>query len=220
MKVIFGSGGVAREVEWLIHDLGAQSGEADPVVAYVAADADWKAEQSIAGIPIWKESAFLESPLYQPIELYVAVGLPIARERIVHKARSKLHCTFPSLIHPRASLDSRPNAVRIGAGVIIYPSASLTTDVDIEDFVQINPGATVAHQSRIGAFSTICPGAMVCGYVAVGRSCFIGAGAVIRDKVRIVDGCTIGAGAVVACDIDQPGTWAGVPARYIGPVKT
>jgi acetyltransferase-like isoleucine patch superfamily enzyme len=49
--------------------------------------------------------------------------------------------------------------------------------------------------------------------VKVEDSVWIGAGATVINNVNICGGCTIGAGAVVIKDIDEPGTYVGVPAK-------
>ena len=58
-------------------------------------------------------------------------------------------------------------------------------------------------------------GAHIAGTVTVGQSTWIGAGAVVSNNLRICDNVMIGAGAVVIRDIEEPGTYVGVPARKI-----
>ena len=43
----------------------------------------------------------------------------------------------------------------------------------------------------------------------------IGAGATVKNNTSICGECIIGAGAVVVKNIDQSGTYIGVPARMI-----
>jgi acetyltransferase-like isoleucine patch superfamily enzyme len=47
----------------------------------------------------------------------------------------------------------------------------------------------------------------------MGDRVFIGAGAALRNGVRIASDVVIGAGAAVVGNIDEPGTYIGVPAR-------
>ena len=42
---------------------------------------------------------------------------------------------------------------------------------------------------------------------------WIGAGAIISNNLNICGGCCIGAGAVVIRDLDEDGTYIGVPAK-------
>ena len=209
MKVIFGAGGVAREVSWLLDS--ASEAAVPPRRLFVEQDSSFLPNSTIDGFAIVSENAFFKD--HEESEYYVAVGLPAPRHRISTMLLQRLEPTFPTLCHPGASIDRRLGSVTIGMGAVIYPLASITTGVSIGDFVHINPGATIGHQSKIGSHTTLCPGCHISGNVEIGAGCFIGAGAVIKEAVRIAPGSVIGAGAVVVSDIDEPGTWTGVPAR-------
>lgn len=208
MTVILGGGGVAREVAWLLWEVGARAPD-----LFVIADGDWTEGQAIDGVRTIPDRDF--DVLEAPVEAYLAVGLPRVRRKLHERLRRRADIRFPSLLHDAARMDGRPGKTRIGQGVVVYPLASLTTGVSLGDFAQINPGATLGHGARIGCFTTVCPGANLSGDVVVGSGCFIGAGVVVKEGVRIVDDCTIGAGAVVVSDITEAGTWVGVPARKI-----
>ncbi len=43
----------------------------------------------------------------------------------------------------------------------------------------------------------------------------MGIGSVVSNNINITSGCKVGAGAVVVKDIDETGTYVGVPARKI-----
>ena len=58
-------------------------------------------------------------------------------------------------------------------------------------------------------------GAHVAGNVTVGSRTWVGAGATISNNVCICEDCMIGAGAVVVKDLEEAGTYVGVPARRI-----
>lgn len=209
LNVIFGGGGVAREVSWLLSEAEA----ALTPDMFVVADADWIPGSTIDGIPILPDREFLAA---SPVEFaaYLAVGLPWVRRRLEVRLAGRAGILFPSIAHASARMDRRPGRTRLGRGVVIYPLASLTTGVVLEDFVQVNPCATLGHGVHVGAHTTICPGANISGEVTLGAGCFIGAGAVIREGLRIADDCVIGAGTVVVRDLET-GTWAGVPARKL-----
>ena len=82
---------------------------------------------------------------------------------------------------------------------------SLSKDNKIEEFKQTKIGNDVF----IGANVTLLDGG------TSGDGAVIGAGAVVSNNVNICGGCTVGAGAVVIRDIDEPGTYVGVPAMAI-----
>lgn len=208
MNVIFGGGGVAREVAWILND-------ADPSFIahrYVVRDNDWVEGKTIDGVCVISDALFTTT-ISGPVSAYLAVGRPNVRHRLhAHLLQHQL-IEFPRLVHQSVHYDHRPGKTLIGRGTIVYPKASMTTGVSLGDFVQVNPCATLGHGVSIGSYTTICPGANISGEAVVGSGCFIGAGAVIKEGVRIGDNCVIGAGAVVISDIGGSGTWVGVPAR-------
>lgn len=217
MNVVFGAGGVAREIAWMLRESVQQvAGDLAPD-AFVIADADWTADLRLEDKPVISESDFLKQNTQQSINVFLALGLPSIKQRVISAIGARKEYSFPNLIHPKSSMDSRSGKIILGRGVVLYPCASLTTDISIGDFVHINPGATVAHESCIGSFSTLCPGSHISGRVSIGPGCFVGAGAVIREGLNIAAGCLIGAGAVVVESIAEPGTWVGVPARKMHP---
>ena len=65
----------------------------------------------------------------------------------------------------------------------------------------------------VGDFVHVAVGAHLCGTVTVGKRTWIGAGATVSNNVNICDDIIIGAGAVDIKDIEQDGTYLGVPAR-------
>lgn len=53
------------------------------------------------------------------------------------------------------------------------------------------------------------------GVATIGQRCFISSGVRIIGPVHITDNVVLGANAVVVKDINEPGTYVGVPARKI-----
>lgn len=213
MNIVFGAGGVARECAWMLSDISAEDNFV--LDMFVINDSDWQPNRQIDDIYLINESDFFARHLEISFNAYVAIGLPSIRHSLVSKIRRHTHCQFPNIIHPRATMDRRKDKTTLGQGVVIYPGASLTTEVTIGDFVHINPCVTVGHSALIGNYCTLCPGANVSGNSRIGSGCFIGAGAVVKEGVRIPENCMIGAGAVVVKSITQSGTWVGIPARRI-----
>lgn len=215
MNIIFGAGGVARELAWLLSE---RAFDDTPTTvkpdAFCVPDAHAALDGSLDGIPVLGED-LLQAFAGYSFNAYIAVGAPSVKRRIFEWLEARFNCAFPSVVHRTVPMDRRPGKTKMGHGVFVYPGATITTEVDIGDFVHINPCATIGHQARIGPGSTICPGANISGRVLIGKGCFVGAGAVVKDGVQIADNCLIGAGAVVTRDIPQAGTWAGVPARKI-----
>ena len=77
----------------------------------------------------------------------------------------------------------------------------------------MNTCASVDHDCVIGDYVHVSVGSHVAGTVQVGDRTWIGIGSAVSNNLSICNDCMIGAGAVVVKDIDEPGTYVGVPAR-------
>lgn len=169
-------------------------------------DAD-ESIQSCLGFPVYGPS--LEEAAYQNEDFFVAVGNAKTRERLFAELDEK-GFSIVSLIHPAAVLGQR---VQIGRGTAVMAGAVINPDTMIGEGCIINTGATADHDNQIGDFVHVSVGAHLAGTVSVGKGTWIGAGAVVSNNISICSGCMIGAGAVVVRDIEEAGTYMGVPAR-------
>lgn len=124
---------------------------------------------------------------------------------------------------------------------------SLGDQVFVGPFVEIQKGVVVGARTRVQSHSFVCElvsigedcfighGVMFTNDVfahggpargdttlwkstTIGHRVSIGSNATILP-VRICDDVVIGAGAVVTRDIDRPGIYAGVPARFVRSVR-
>lgn len=139
-------------------------------------------------------------------DLFIAIG----NKEIRKKFCSKYHDQLVSLIHPSAVIAEDSH---IGTGTVIMADAVINPGSVIGDGVIVNTAASVDHDNTIGNFTHIAVGAHTAGTVKIGECVWLGIGAVVSNNVNICSGCVIGAGAVVIKDIDELGTYIGVPAR-------
>ena len=135
----------------------------------------------------------------------VAIGNAKIREKIQSELDSVI-----TLIHPGAIISRR---VRIGIGSVVMAGAVINSDVIIGKGCIINTGSSVDHDCRIGNYAHVSVGSHVAGTVEIGDGTWIGAGVTISNNISICSGCLIGAGATVVKDINEAGTYIGVPAR-------
>lgn len=214
MNVIFGAGGFAREVHWLIADAARAGLSQHDIDAFVVDDTVGDPDMSIHGACIVTETEFFGRYHDLPISIFIAVGSPKLKKVIYEKCIEGLKkVTFPKLIHPSVSYDVRPGAIELGPGVIVCAGSILTTDIALGSFVHVNLNCTIGHDVKIGSFSTLSPGAHISGRVSLGNSCFIGTGAVILENIEVPDKTIIGAGATVTKSLKVAGTYVGTPAR-------
>ena len=141
-------------------------------------------------------------------DLFVAIGNNDIRKKFCREHHDQL----VTLIHPSAVI---AKDVRTGKGSVVMADAVINPGSVIGDGVIINTGASVDHDNIIGNFTHIAVGAHTAGTVKIGDEVWLGIGAVVSNNVNICSGCVIGAGAVVIKDIDEAGTYIGVPARMI-----
>lgn len=216
MNIIFGAGGFAREVAWLMHEMARVDATRGPLDAFVASDDSPDVGCRIHGVEVLAESDFFERHHRSAVNVHIAVGSPPLRERLWQKCLETLTTVeFPLLVHPSVMFDSRPRAVTIGNGAIVCAGTVLTTDVQVGCFSHVNLNCTVGHDVVIGDFCTLSPGVHLSGRVGLGHGSFVGTGAVILENIQVPDRTVIGAGATVVATITEPGTYVGTPARRV-----
>ncbi len=144
-------------------------------------------------------------------DFVVAIGNAVIRKKIQTEL-SNAGLNIVSLIHPSAVVAC---TATIGEGTVVMAGAVVNPYAKIGRGCIVNTCASVDHDCVIGDFVHISVGAHVAGTVTVGDNTWIGIGASVSNNVSITGGCMIGAGAVVVKDINEPGTYVGVPARGI-----
>ncbi len=142
--------------------------------------------------------------------VFLSVGDNSKRENLFRKFKHQL--ITDTLMNANVIIESNVN---MGISNQIYSNVYINSEVVIGDNNIINTGAIIEHESVVGNHNHISVGATLCGRVRVGNLCTIGAGAVVINGVSIADGVVIGAGACVVNDIDEPGTYVGVPVRRV-----
>lgn len=196
---IIGAGGFAREVLWLLTDLG----HAARVAAFYESDSIWS-EREVTGLPVLPLSRFDAARS----EAVVAVGSPRVRQQLV--ADLPAGTAFPTLIHPSVHRSSR---VELGAGAIVCAGSILTCDIQVLEHVHLNLATTVGHDCVLHPFVTTAPAVNISGGCDIGERVYIGTNACLREGLAIAPDATIGMGAVVVSAIAEAGVYVGNPAR-------
>lgn len=141
----------------------------------------------------------------------VTIGNSRIRER-VQKMLQADGCKVVTLIHPSAVIGSD---VTIGIGTVVMAGTVINAGARIGDGVIVNTCASVDHDCEVGDYVHVAVGAHLAGTVQIEQHTWIGAGATISNNLNICEGCMIGAGAVVVKDIEEEGTYVGVPAKKL-----
>ena len=140
-------------------------------------------------------------------DLFVAIGNNATRKRIMEKFSDR---SFSVLIHPTAVI---ARDAQIGKGTVVAAGVVVNPNVKIGRGCIVNTSSSIDHDCVVGDYVHIAVGARLCGTVCVGDETFIGAGVTIINNTSICSGCTIGAGASVIKNIEDKGTYIGIPAR-------
>lgn len=144
-------------------------------------------------------------------DIFVAIGNPKIRERLQNQIELAGK-NIPTLIHPNASIAEN---VSIEKGTVVVAGAVINPGSVIGKGCIINTGSSVDHDCIISDYVHVSVGAHIAGTVKIEKRTWVGAGVTISNNINICRDCMIGAGAVVIKDIDQSGTYVGVPAVRI-----
>ena len=205
--VIIGSGGLAREVRWLLEECNKNQDRWN-ILGWISKE---DPGTIIAGLPVLGDDNWLVNHK-DPIDVAVSVGNGSLRKKIVTYLKQNPVITFPTIISPSAELS---DSVIMGEGSIVTAKSILTVDIEIGNFFFCNLACTVGHDCRFEDYVTLNPGANISGNVNLGECVTIGTGASIIQGLTIGCNTTIGAGAAVVRDIPSDCTAVGVPAKIL-----
>ena len=142
------------------------------------------------------------------IKFVIAIGNNYMRKEI----SNRYNLLYYTLIHPSAIIGINTT---ICEGTVIMANTVINPNTIIGKHCTINTGAIIEHDNKIGDFVHISPNATLTGTVSIGDYTHIGAGAIIKNNIKIGSDIIIGAGAVAVKEIEEPGTYVGVPAKKI-----
>ena len=121
-------------------------------------------------------------------------------------------CKVVSMVHPSAEV---AYDTTIGTGTVVMAGSVIGTGAVIGDGCVINTSAVVGCDDVIGDFAHVSVGAKLGDGVEVGSRVWVGIGARVLTGVKICGSTTIGAGALVDRDLEEAGTYVGVPVRLL-----
>lgn len=202
---IIGTGGMAREVRWVIEECN-KTDDRWNIVGWVSKE---KPGSIVAGLRVLGDDDWLLAH-ESPIDVAVSVGSGSLRKKIVAYLKQNKDISFPTIIARSAEVS---NYVKLGEGAIIMNQSLLTVDIEAGDFFLCNYGCTVGHDCRFDDYVTLNPGVCISGAVTIGECSTVGLGASIIQGLTIGNNTMIGAGAAVIRGIGEGCTAVGVPAK-------
>ena len=209
---IYGAGGFAREVAWLVERCNQAGGNWE-LRCFIDDDETLHGRRLNGHVVMGLDEACHRFPDAQVV---VAVGAPRTRQAMAEKAASK-GFGFATLIAPDAQYSKW---VDIGEGTVICAGNILTVNISIGPHAQINLGCTIGHDVVLGEYTTLSPGVHVSGWVHMGRRVYVGTGASFTNgregaPLLIGEDAIIGAQACVVKPVPAGSTTVGVPAKPI-----
>lgn len=198
--VIIGASGHGKVVADIIERSG------DRVIGFL--DDNTSLPEKFVGFPVL--GMIDDYRKYKDAKFVVAIGNAVIREKIVNKLND---VTWYTAIHPSAVISTLGTEIR--EGTVIMANAVVNAGAVIGKHCIINTCAVVEHDNRLADYVHVSVGAKLAGTVSVGKSTWIGIGTSVSNNLSICADCMIGAGAVVVKNIDEAGTYVGVPAKQI-----
>ncbi len=148
---------------------------------------------------------------YLDYDFFVGIGNNAVRRKL-HLLLKENNITPINLIHPSSVIDK---TVKLTHGIAVMAQAVINAESIIDEGVIINTSASVDHECHIHSFTHICPGVHIAGNVHIGSEVWVGIGSSIINNITITSQCLFGAGSVIIHDINESGTYVGVPVRRI-----
>ena len=204
--VIFGSGGMARDVAFLIEQINNASPQWN-ILGFVETDRE-RVGQQVGKYRVYctEEELFDKS-----LSVAMGIGTPVVNHKIASRFAQHANIRFPNLIHPSVIRDEA--RVALGRGNILFAGNIFTTDITIGSFNIFNFNGIYAHDVHVGDCCVFNSGVKLSGGVEIGSRCLVGAGATVLQYLKIGDEVTVGAGSVVTKDVAAGTTVVGVPAK-------
>ena len=207
---VYGASGYGREVLPLARQQLAQAGIAPEKLVFVD---DAPGPTHINGHRLLSYAQFLAEPASQR-HVVLAIANGVVREKLAQQ------CTQDGVLawSVQAANVVVMDEVELGAGAVLSPFVTLTSNIRIGQYFHANIYSYVGHDCVIGDFVTFAPGVMCNGNIVIEDHAYIGTGAVIKqgkpgEPLVIGRGATVGMGAVVTKSVPPGATVVGNPAK-------
>tara|TARA_B110000503_G_C7167319_1_gene422562 strand:- start:4079 stop:4651 length:573 start_codon:yes stop_codon:yes gene_type:complete len=149
---------------------------------------------------------------FDPTEHIAMVAVSNSKDRFDIVQKIPKETQFFTFIHPTALI---MGDVEIGEGSFIGAYSILTTNIKIGKHAILNRGNHIGHDCQIGNYFSAMPGSIVSGNVTINDCVYLGNNSSIKEKLSIHSLVTIGSNAAVVRNIEDNGTYVGVPTKKI-----
>lgn len=213
LYAVYGASGCGRGVMPLARQQLQQMGVDLERLVFV--DEDAGLPPLLNGQRVLSYAQFLAEPA-QTRHAVLAIAASVIREKLAKRCAQDDVLPWTVQAANVVSMD----AVELGAGAILSPFVTLTSNIRIGQHFHANLYSYVEHDCVIGDFVTFAPGVKCNGNVVIEDHAYIGAGAMIKQgrpgqPLVIGRGAVVGMGAVVTKSVPPGATVVGNPARSL-----
>jgi sugar O-acyltransferase (sialic acid O-acetyltransferase NeuD family) len=147
------------------------------------------------------------------INIIIGIGSPQdlrkVRERIINP-----NVFFPNIVHHTCKFISK-ETLRIGEGNIFLTGCTLSCNVVIGNFNIFNTNTTIGHDVNLRDFNVFSPNVIISGNVCINDENLFGFNCGVIQGRKIGNKNVIGASSALIRNINDNGTYFGVPANKI-----
>ncbi len=208
--VIFGAGGLGREVACLIKRINDVQVEWNLVGFYDDGIEVGTRNEYGEVLGNAKDLANYE----KEISVAIAIGSPKTVKKIVEILSANKKLKFPNLISPDFNIADADNYI-MGYGNIIQRNCTISCNVHIGNFNLMNTQIGLGHDVMMGNFNSLMPGVKISGEVTIGDCNFFGVGSIVLQRLNIGNGIKLGAGSVLMSRAKDDKLYMGNPAKKI-----
>jgi len=205
--VIFGVGGMGREIIGLIENINKVSPSWN-IIGFLDDNKSYWGKL-INGHEVLGGFQWLEK-YNNKIYLTCGIGDSKIRKLIYEKSEKLSNIELATLVDPTAYIN---NSVIIEKGSIICRNCTINIDAIIGRGILMNTSSSVGHDSILSDYCTLFTNTIVSGNSKIGENCEIGSGAFILQGKNIAGNSVIAPLSAVLKDIEEPGIYSGNPAR-------
>ncbi len=208
--VIFGAGGLGREVACLIKRINAVQPEWNLLGFYDDGISVSTKNEYGAVLGNIQDLALYDKKL----SVAIAIGSPKIVKKIVEILSANDNLQFPNLISPDFNISDHDN-YSIGYGNIIQRNCTISCNVHIGNFNILNTGIGLGHDSKMGDYNSFMPAVKISGEVSIGDCNFFGVGSIVLQQLKVGNGIKLGAGSVLMRNAKDNLLYLGNPAKKI-----
>lgn len=208
--VIFGAGGLGREVACLIKRINAVQPEWNLLGFYDdGVEVGVRNEYGAVLGNVQDLTAYDKE-----VAVAIAIGSPRTVKMIVEKLSENKNLQYPNLISPDFSI-SDPDNYNMGYGNIIQRNCTISCNVHLGNFNILNTGIGLGHDVKVGNYNSFMPAVKISGEVTMGDCNFFGVGSVVLQQLKVGNGIKLGAGSVLMRNAKDDILYLGNPAKKI-----